>query len=128
MNVFRRQAYWPFHKADCKHNEFADVIEAQEPKFARFLRKHGKQAQLKDDEVDRIERASKAASGVSRTEVMESMYGRLDPKPKGGWVDHQSGFSVLKYWLCVSAHHEPVDFLRASPTLVFDPAVTLTSA
>ncbi|GAB4821293.1 hypothetical protein N2152v2_008339 [Parachlorella kessleri] len=77
-----QKAYWPFHKADCKRNEFADVIEAQEPKFARFLRKHGKQAQLKDDEVDRIERASKAASGVSRTEVMDSMYGRLDPKPK----------------------------------------------
>ena len=38
---------------------------------------------LKDDEVDRLERASKAAVGDSREDVMESMYGRLNPKPAG---------------------------------------------
>lgn len=40
-------------------------------------------AVMKDDEVDRLERAGKAASGATRQEVMESMYGRIDPKPKG---------------------------------------------
>eukprot|EP00951_Prasinocladus_malaysianus_P023140 scaffold195656_cov30-Prasinocladus_malaysianus.AAC.1 len=47
------------------------------------MRKHGKQAQLKDDEVDRLERASKAACGPTREEVMNSMYNRLNPKPIG---------------------------------------------
>lgn len=37
-----------------------------------------------DDEVDRLERASHAASGTAtRQEVMESMYGRADPRPQG---------------------------------------------
>lgn len=82
------QAYWPFHKTYCKRNEFADSVEEREPRFARWLRKHGKQAQLKDDEVDRIERASKAACGPSRQEVMDSMYNRLNPKPKGTARSH----------------------------------------
>ena len=47
------------------------------------MRKHGKMAQLKDDEVDRIERAAHAACGPSRQEVMDSMYNRLNPKPIG---------------------------------------------
>ena len=76
------QAYWPFHKDKCRRNEFADVIEQQEPKFAQWMREHSKQAVLKDDEVDRLERASKATSGSSRQEVLQSMYGRLDPKPR----------------------------------------------
>ena len=39
---------------------------------------------LKDDEVDRLERASRAAcASASRQEVMESMYGRINPKPRG---------------------------------------------
>lgn len=38
---------------------------------------------MKDDEVDRLERAGTAVSGATRQEVMESMYGRVDPKPKG---------------------------------------------
>lgn len=46
------------------------------------MRGHGKLAVLKDDEVDRLERASMATTGQSREEVMESMYGRLDPKPR----------------------------------------------
>jgi hypothetical protein len=45
------------------------------------MRKHGKVAVLKDDEVERLERANKATSGRSRQETMESMYGRADPKP-----------------------------------------------
>lgn len=45
------QSYWPFHKTECKRNEFADLVEGQEPKFARWMRKHGKMAQIKDDEV-----------------------------------------------------------------------------
>ena len=46
------------------------------------MRKHGKMAVLKDDEVDRLERADKAvAGGRSRQEGMASMYGRADPKP-----------------------------------------------
>lgn len=77
------QAYWPFHKLECRRNEFADLIEDSEPKFARWMRAHGKIAVLKDDEVDRLERAAGAASGTSRQEVMESMYGRLEPKPQG---------------------------------------------
>lgn len=59
------------------------MIEESEPKFANWMRKHGKLAVLKDDEVDRLERAAKAASGPSRQDVMESMYGRLEPKPQG---------------------------------------------
>ena len=77
-----QRAYWPFHKAECVRNDFADALEDSEPRFARFVRKHGKMAVLKDDEVDRLERADKAvAGGRSRQEVMESMYGRADPKP-----------------------------------------------
>ncbi|KAH7616838.1 hypothetical protein NADE_001645 [Nannochloris sp. 'desiccata'] len=51
-------------------NEFADIIEESEPKFARWMRSHGKLAVLKDDEVDRLERASSAASGPSRQDVI----------------------------------------------------------
>lgn len=74
-----QKAYWPFHKEFCKRNDFADMIERDEPKFAKFIRKHGKVAVLKDDEVDRIERAGKATSGYSRDEVMQSMYGNANP-------------------------------------------------
>ena len=62
----RMQAYWPFHKTQCRRNEFADMVEEQEPKFARWMRQHGKLAVLKDDEVDRLERAGAAASGAGR--------------------------------------------------------------
>ena len=58
-------------------------MEEQDPKFALWMRKHGKMAVLKDDEIDRLERAGKANTGPNRQEVMESMYCRLDPKPKG---------------------------------------------
>lgn len=75
-----QRQYWPFHKAACKRNEFADAVEESEPKFATWMRKHGKMAVMKDDEVDRLERAG-AQSASLRQDVMESMYGRLDPKP-----------------------------------------------
>lgn len=41
------------------------------------------QAVLMDGEVERLERASRAVCGPSRQEVMDSMYGRVDPKPAG---------------------------------------------
>ena len=75
------QAYWPIHKPECLRNEFADATEASDPKFARWMRQHGKLAVLKDDEVERLERAAVATTGYTRDEVMGSMYGRLDPKP-----------------------------------------------
>ncbi|EIE25264.1 hypothetical protein COCSUDRAFT_13889, partial [Coccomyxa subellipsoidea C-169] len=78
-----QKAYWPFHKANCYRNEFADLTAASEPRFARWMRKHQKLAVLKDDEVDRLERASAACTGPSRHEVMDSMYNKLDPRPKG---------------------------------------------
>lgn len=77
------QAYWPYHRLSCHRNEFADAVEAAEPKFASWMRGHGKLAVLKDDEVDRLERAGAATMGASRTEVLESMYNRLEPKPRG---------------------------------------------
>lgn len=77
------QAYWPFHKTACNRNEFADSVEDVEPKFASWMRSHGKLAVLKDDEIERLERANAACAGLDRAEVMDSMYNRLDPKPKG---------------------------------------------
>ena len=58
------QSYWPFHRAWCRSNEFADALEATEPRFARWMRKHHKVAVLKDDEVDRLERKARAARGA----------------------------------------------------------------
>lgn len=43
-----QRAYWPFHKEWCRQNDFADAAEKTEPKFARWMRKHGKMAVLKD--------------------------------------------------------------------------------
>jgi hypothetical protein len=48
LRLPRRQAYWPFHRAACRRNEFADAIEASEPAFAAWMRRHGKQAVLGD--------------------------------------------------------------------------------
>ncbi|KAL0034980.1 hypothetical protein WJX79_003981 [Trebouxia sp. C0005] len=77
-----QKAYWPFHRMSCHKNEFADAVEEAEPKFAGWMRSHGKLAVLKDDEIERLERAGAATMGVSRAEVMDSMYNRLEPKPK----------------------------------------------
>ena len=38
-------------------------------------------AVLKDDEVERLERAAVATTGYTKSEVMDSMYNRLQPKP-----------------------------------------------
>lgn len=81
--MFCSQAYWPFHRVSCQRNEFADAVEDAEPKFASWMRSHGKLAVLKDDEVDRLERAGAATMGASRGEVLQSMYNRLEPKPQG---------------------------------------------
>jgi hypothetical protein len=43
-----QKAYWPFHREWCKKNDFADALEAEQPKFAKWMRKHGKIAVLKD--------------------------------------------------------------------------------
>ena len=51
-----QRAYWPFHKSWCRRNDFADVVERTEPKFARWMRAHGKQAVLKDGAVDCLSR------------------------------------------------------------------------
>ena len=75
----------------CRRNEIADAVEDSDAKFATWLRKHGKQAVLKDDEVDRIERAAAATCGTqSREDVIASMYGRLDPKPEGAGKDDRA--------------------------------------
>ena len=66
----------------CSRHEFADVVEKDDPMFAKWMRKHGKLATLKDDEIARLERARTAVSGPSADEVMNSMYNRLSPKPK----------------------------------------------
>ena len=101
VNRISSQAYWPFHKSACYRNEFADLTEASEPKFARWMRKHQKLAVLKDDEVDRLERASAACTGPSREEVMDSIYNRLDPKPRG-----KSLFTQLHISANFILHHE----------------------
>lgn len=85
-----QRAYWPLHKSECKRNEFADAVEHAEPRFAAWMRNHGKQAVLKDDEVERLERARKATTGLSHGEVMESMFGRARPKPLlGDYTDEE---------------------------------------
>ena len=48
LRFLRPQAYWPCHREFCRKNDFADMVEKDEPKFARWMRKHGKQAVLKD--------------------------------------------------------------------------------
>ncbi|KAF6254870.1 hypothetical protein COO60DRAFT_1641961 [Scenedesmus sp. NREL 46B-D3] len=82
-------AYWPFHKSTCRRNDFADAIEQQEPQFAAWMRKHGKLAVLQDDEVDRLERSSRPGGwlGLGRQDVMDSMYGRVDPRPAAPTYD-----------------------------------------
>lgn len=102
------QSYWPFHRAWCRSNEFADAVEATEPRFARWMRKHHKIAVLKDDEVDRLERKARGLRAPARgrsfgrllrgaeaccrcvapcrvpsrqVATVDDMYGRANPKP-----------------------------------------------
>ena len=75
-----QKEYWPFHKSSCKLNEFADLISSTDPKFSKWMRDHGRQAVLKDAEIDRLERAGQAFSGVvGRSELLSKMSGRVDP-------------------------------------------------
>ena len=105
-----QRAYWPFHKQWCRRNDFADAVERHEPKFARWMRKHGKQAVLKDggrrtrararDRCDETRRARERrtdgrrdatrllnddADEVDRLDrnvvTQDDLYGRANPKP-----------------------------------------------
>lgn len=71
------------HASRCRRHEMADALEPTDPVFAAWMRTHGRLAQLKDSHVERLERATQAVSGPGRAEVLESMYNRLDPTPKG---------------------------------------------
>ena len=61
-----QRAYWPFHRAWCRRNDFADVVERTEPKFARWMRAHGKQAVLKDGAVDCLSRFTRATECMNQ--------------------------------------------------------------
>lgn len=54
------------------------------------MRAHGKLAVLQDEEVERLERSSKPGGylGLNRQEVMEGMYGRMDPTPTAPSYDN----------------------------------------
>lgn len=80
-------------------------MENQDPKFAKWMREHGKMAVLKDDEVDRLEKANHAASGLSKQNVMESMYGRLDPKPQGEVGGPSEQIFISYFLLSKSSDH-----------------------
>ena len=80
-----QRAYWPFHRAECVRNDFADAVADAEPAFARFLRKHGKQAVVRDENVLEIAGpgggVSKIrwgdASGVATLEDRRRLEGKL---------------------------------------------------
>ena len=63
-----QKAYWPFHKQWCRKNDFADAVERTEPKFARWMRKHGKQAVLKDGAM-RCDAMCDARLGMAATRL-----------------------------------------------------------
>lgn len=71
--------YWPSHRPACRPNEFADALEPHDPNFAAWLRDHGRQANLRDDQIDRLERAGRTGT---RADVQEQMYGRFEPTPQ----------------------------------------------
>ena len=66
-----------------------------------------KLAVLKDDEIDRLERASAACTGASRQDVMDSMYNRLEPKPKGACI------TLPALWLADGARCKSLSGLKA---------------
>ena len=78
------QAYWPFHRSACRPNDFADAVEADDPRFSAWLRRHGRQAALRDGEVERLEAAAAAATREvgARGTLLASMYGRANPGPE----------------------------------------------
>lgn len=50
-----KKEYEPFHKRWCKQNQFADAVEKDDPKFAEWMRAHGRQAVIRDDDVYRMQ-------------------------------------------------------------------------
>ena len=84
------------------------------------MREHGKQAVLKDDEVDRVERASKATTGVSRQDVLESMYGRLEPKPTGVQTFNSFHYYVSRKLLLSAIHTAEASYTAGEVALVAD--------
>ena len=58
-------------------------MESDDPAFSAWLRRHGRQAALRDGEVDALERAGSAACREvgAREAVMQSLYGRAAPAP-----------------------------------------------
>jgi hypothetical protein len=115
------QAYWPFHKQACRPNQFADAMEPADPKFAAWMRAHGKLAVIKDEQVERLERAAAAPPGVqapSRHEVMESMYGLINPAPQGEpWLFHFLQLPQLEAMKCTLPvrTHSPAKFSSTVP-------------
>lgn len=127
-NILDTQAYWPFHRMSCHKNEFADAVEEAEPKFAGWMRSHGKLAVLKDDEIERLERAGAATMGVSRAEVMDSMYNRLEPKPKGDMMSCRSPVALAGLQLRFQSRSTAPcwDAGRAEPCLSSTPVAVNT--
>jgi hypothetical protein len=47
LSCLSAQSYWPVHKSWCRTNDFATAMESRDPKFAAWMRLHGKQAVIK---------------------------------------------------------------------------------
>ncbi len=80
-----KKACWPFHRSACRPNQFADAVEAAEPKFAGWMRGHGKLAVLKDDEV------CMASFFPPRTSAASVCFVYGLPKHLKDWLCNKSG-------------------------------------
>eukprot|EP00667_Euglena_gracilis_P014077 EG_transcript_14567 len=69
-----RKEYEPFHKRWCKQNQFADAMENDDPKFAEWMRKHGRQAVIRDEDVYRMQH--------KEVWEMDEMYGKAQYVPQ----------------------------------------------
>lgn len=84
-----RKEYEPFRKRWCKQNQFADAMENDDPKFAEWMRKHGRQAVIRDEDVYRMQ---VVAMSFQQTQVslfqhkevweMDEMYGKAQYVPQ----------------------------------------------
>lgn len=74
-----QKTYWPFHRAFCRKNEFADATEGTEPKFARWMRSHGKQAVLKDGAFS--EKAKRGSLSIHVCFLQEERAAMYDVNP-----------------------------------------------
>jgi len=76
-----QRQYWPEHGPRCARNDFADAAEARDPRFAAWMRRHGRQAVLRDADVAALERARAAdarggaAGAATAAEVEASLWG-----------------------------------------------------